>query len=650
MGFDMPQYLSTSRQKLTAAVLIIILIILIWQIYSLFSPSTPAGSVSTSNVSPKVIAKNSVTPSADTGSSVPAPASTAPVASLASKGVMPSPNGATVPPVENAATAEDSMDPAQRKYLKLLQEYKLLELQKSIAADKQAIINSQLSTMEAVNKLNGMGGQAQALNILSDDDDDTAATSSKVSNKKFALQYTGLEDGEWVATLKYGNNAYDVKIGTMIGNEYKVTHISNNGVTLTSSTETVELGFDDAVVTAKKDVKKDSVGTASAASIPVVAPSLTPVKATASVSVTAAKPAAAAVIAKTPVAMPVQAATVAVVASHSQPTLTPVVSKSQTTTDIKVIQPSKKITPAEGSAALAKHESEYMHNPEVARVTEKTAMVQKPLIVKSTPTEKAVLPKVVVVTPTPSVPEVKVIKVVDVAKTVPAKPKMVVITPPPAAVNVIVKPITPAVKAIPAEGMNATKPTFVAVSTTNPAPQKAQMPVAPKKSVEMPPVTPPNKSLLIAQQPTTSSPMEEDNTPPLPAQKPSQDDVEMPMLESSEVIASTPNLPKPKVAQPPVVAKTAVSPTVNPPAHVVVVQKAPEQKPAPKVEVLGTYGDTNNGAAPQGNASQSSPKVFNQAKNNSAQASTANASDASYLSRFKNWMRGDEADALPTKN
>ncbi len=234
MGHDMVNFLDNPKQKIKVSILVIVLIILIWQLYQLFfadNISTLAGKKITAN-SPIV---------SEHLSNVSTPSATTSNASLPPNGV----TNKVVAPSEPTFAGEG--DVAQKKYLRLLQEYKILELQKAISADKQAIVVSELATTEAVNKLNSMGGQTQALNVLNDEGEDASDntdTGSVNKSTKFNLQYTGLEDGEWVATLKLGETAYDVKIGTMIDGKYKVTHINNNAVILESSTQQITLSFD----------------------------------------------------------------------------------------------------------------------------------------------------------------------------------------------------------------------------------------------------------------------------------------------------------------------------------------------------------------------------------------------------------------------
>lgn len=219
----MPKPSLDKKQQIVAVLLICVLGVLGWQVYSAFfsSPSVPQAPVAPAT--PKVV-----------DSAVPVPAKASPTSPA---------SAATSSMNASAAPQTFDMDPYQAKYLQLMEEYKIVELQKMIAADKQMIAAAQASTEESLNKINQLGGQANQ--VFADlPSSNMVASSKNGASDDLSLVYTGLQDGNWTATLKLGSSSYDVNVGSVINGKYKVTSIDNNGVVLQTKDTVWHISFD----------------------------------------------------------------------------------------------------------------------------------------------------------------------------------------------------------------------------------------------------------------------------------------------------------------------------------------------------------------------------------------------------------------------
>lgn len=196
----------TTRQKLLSIILVIVLILLVWQLMGLRED--------------KLLA-NSPTPPAAT--------------SLPTRANAPPPQAA--PP---ATATIVTNDPYQQEYLHLLQQYKMAELKKMIAEDQQAIATANAATAKAVNDSAKYGG------TTADNNDDifSGSSATKNNNANYTLIYTGQQDGEWTATLKRGNQTYDIMVGTLLDGDKRVTQINNDGVIIQNKQQVWHIGFD----------------------------------------------------------------------------------------------------------------------------------------------------------------------------------------------------------------------------------------------------------------------------------------------------------------------------------------------------------------------------------------------------------------------
>ncbi|MDF2868376.1 MAG: sporulation and cell division repeat protein, partial [Gammaproteobacteria bacterium] len=157
--------------------------------------------------------------------------------------IKPSMNGIAQPnqpmPATNIAMPQAAMQPAptvsnqdkQRlreisqsdtEYLKLIQEYQLLQVQRRIAEDTRAIAVAKLETVKALAETSKFGGPGLGSNSM--------AIGSMDSDYK--LVFTGQEAGQWTATLKMNDQLMDVVTGTNLPDGYKVMVVAGDSVTL----------------------------------------------------------------------------------------------------------------------------------------------------------------------------------------------------------------------------------------------------------------------------------------------------------------------------------------------------------------------------------------------------------------------------------
>jgi hypothetical protein len=182
------------RQKIILGLVIIAILILIWQLYVIFGGGTSPASVPAGTNTGK--SANTVT--VNTLKEVTSP----------TKVIQP----ASPPP---------EMTPTQQKYLSLVNEYQLVEMQRLITQDQAAIAAARAATAASLSKVGEAGGDMGNLmtNIVSDN-----------QAGDYELIYTGQDNGEWSATLKRNGQFNDVTTGTTLPNGDKILSVSDSGV------------------------------------------------------------------------------------------------------------------------------------------------------------------------------------------------------------------------------------------------------------------------------------------------------------------------------------------------------------------------------------------------------------------------------------
>jgi predicted transcriptional regulator len=109
------------------------------------------------------------------------------------------------------------------EYLKLIQEYQLLQVQRRIAEDTRAIAVAKLETVKALAEASKFGGSGNS---------GPHTVSMGSMDTDYKLVFTGQEAGQWTATLKMNDQLMDVVTGTTLPDGYKVTAVDGDAVTL----------------------------------------------------------------------------------------------------------------------------------------------------------------------------------------------------------------------------------------------------------------------------------------------------------------------------------------------------------------------------------------------------------------------------------
>jgi septal ring-binding cell division protein DamX len=116
--------------------------------------------------------------------------------------------------------------PSQQQYMKLVNEYQMLQMQSMIAQTQATIAKSRAQTAEALSKLNDLSGGSTDIADLG-----LVQTTSNDSGD-YELIYTGQENGQWTATLKKGGQFNDVTAGTALPDGTKVLSVDSSGVAI----------------------------------------------------------------------------------------------------------------------------------------------------------------------------------------------------------------------------------------------------------------------------------------------------------------------------------------------------------------------------------------------------------------------------------
>ncbi|HEV2613704.1 MAG TPA: SPOR domain-containing protein [Gammaproteobacteria bacterium] len=185
------------RQKVIALFLVIAVVVLAWQVYDLVGDK--GGSLSL----PGRSLKQASDPTAVVKPMISVQPAVAPMTS----------------------TSSGSTTPYQKQYMKLVNEYQLLQMQGMIAQQQATIAKSRAQTAEALSKINDLSGAGDAsiadLNV---------ATPATNESGDYELIYTGQENGQWTATLKKGGQFNDVTAGSVLPDGTKVLSVDDNGV------------------------------------------------------------------------------------------------------------------------------------------------------------------------------------------------------------------------------------------------------------------------------------------------------------------------------------------------------------------------------------------------------------------------------------
>lgn len=215
------------KQKILLPITIVVLGILGWQLYGLLGTHTE------NNMSRKSVP---MAPTFPTGNSA---ATNNTVTELAERQAATSVKDK--PSLSSAAISEQDKDRLRAvsandtEYLKLIQEYQLLQIQRRIAEDTRAIAIAKLETAKAVVETNKFAG----VNNFNSGID---ATGSSVDHD-YKLVFTGQEAGQWTATLKINDQLMDVVPGTTLPDGYKVTTVDGDSVIIQKGSKQKTVNF-----------------------------------------------------------------------------------------------------------------------------------------------------------------------------------------------------------------------------------------------------------------------------------------------------------------------------------------------------------------------------------------------------------------------
>lgn len=202
------------RQKVILGLIVLALIVLIWQIYKLAGAN--------SNAAPQVVTTPS-TAVTTTAKPSATPAAAAAVRNNAIETAAMLSNAADNAPGASAAT--DDMSSNQQKYLELVNEYQMSEIQRMIAEDQASIAQSRYNAAQALSKISELSGGTANLSSL-------AGTTDQGNPNEYDLIYTGEDNGQWTATLKKNGQFNDVTAGSILPDGAKVLSVDDNGVLL----------------------------------------------------------------------------------------------------------------------------------------------------------------------------------------------------------------------------------------------------------------------------------------------------------------------------------------------------------------------------------------------------------------------------------
>lgn len=209
------------RQKVILGFIVIALVLLAWQIYKLTGGESALSSAPTSATPSNVATPTAGTPKPTVNY---AGAAAAVRTNAVETAAMLSNSAATTSDAaDSVADPTTKMANDQEKYLELVNEYQMSEIQRMIAEDQASIAQSRFNAAQALEKISQLSGGSANLNDLSGNQDATASSD-------YELIYTGEDSGQWTATLKKNGQFNDVTAGSVLPDGSKVLTVDDNGV------------------------------------------------------------------------------------------------------------------------------------------------------------------------------------------------------------------------------------------------------------------------------------------------------------------------------------------------------------------------------------------------------------------------------------
>lgn len=222
------------RQIILIPLILLALTVLVWQLYQTFFAgylTTPLPSTDT-----PVITKQLPTVNLD-DEQVPPPS---PPPMLSENTPAQQPADVSMP-----ATQQN-----RSKYLQLVNEYQMAQLQRKIAEQQAAIATARRDAARAQSELDPSGALtttvvAPAIEIAPEVVESPTKDVLAHNGQAFQVIYIGQHAGEWTAILESQGRAYPVKVGSQVFKNVTVEKISRDGVTIQREGKTQVLTMPD---------------------------------------------------------------------------------------------------------------------------------------------------------------------------------------------------------------------------------------------------------------------------------------------------------------------------------------------------------------------------------------------------------------------
>jgi len=234
--------LSGKKQKIMAALVIVIALVVIWEVIGLF------GGGDKKDITPVAANKGMMKP----GSSAGAPTATPPGTTA------PSPQPELPQPKQAPVAADNEIlmlqQQTQEKYLKALNELQLLKVQKDISETSQAIASAELAKVTAEKGISDVltrpVGPPISFNNQQNNNNQpvvpgTAPLPQPVQAEvAYSVLSVSKTFGKWQAVVSYQNKQYTVTKGDVLPIDGSiVTSISNDGIVLERNSQRRVISF-----------------------------------------------------------------------------------------------------------------------------------------------------------------------------------------------------------------------------------------------------------------------------------------------------------------------------------------------------------------------------------------------------------------------
>lgn len=223
------------KQKILLTLIIVAVAYLLWQIYDMFfagSVTTAATTTSTISAAPAAQSFQPVTTTTSTQTS------TTPIMTAAApKMTTVTTQQQTTQPLREV-TLRAPLTDSQRQYLKLVNQYQLVKMQRMVADEQAAMVSSKEKIAEANQQIAKMsGGVVQnSASILDNSPSSTSPTG-------YQLMYIDYQNGHWTATLNKNGQFQEVEVGTTLSDGTRILKIDQNGAVINQSGKTYLLNF-----------------------------------------------------------------------------------------------------------------------------------------------------------------------------------------------------------------------------------------------------------------------------------------------------------------------------------------------------------------------------------------------------------------------